>query len=355
MGLKFPQKIMTTEQKDSVTTDKSNAFRNLVLKRLDLIGINPNEALGQHFLTDRGTIDLLARQVSPGNTVIEIGAGVGQLTEALADRAAKVVTVEIDRRYEPVLQDIERKKPNVKVVFGDAIALGKDLYKDAKDDTQIVASLPYHITEPFLHMIAPLPIESTTLVVGQRLVNEIQAQNPESVDFGKLTLLAQTFFDIEVLAEISKQSFYPAPRTESAIIKLTPKDIAEARNDKKGFILRRLFTTARRNPLVKNCIKEALIEYAEVSQMRTLSKKEHHTRIRTQVRTNLREMASDYNQYGSLSGGEENTNIGIMTQNQARAIIERAMIPDGILGKPFEQLSNGELRVLSKGLTRMSV
>lgn len=268
-----------TESMNNSRLDKENALRKLVMGRIQQLGIRPNENLGQHFLVDQASIDLLAQSVNPGNTVIEIGAGVGQLTEALAQKATKVIAVEIDRRYEPFLTRITQQYPNVEVIFGDAIALRlQDLMPKKRDSegVQIVASLPFHITEPFLHKIAGLPIENATLAVGQKLVYAIQPPNEENAAFGQLTLLAQTFFDIDVLAIIEKQKFYPAPRTDSAIIRLTPKEEHEFRSNKRAFLLRKLFLTAKRSPLVKNCLKEGLIEFEQVKQIGTLSKKEYN-------------------------------------------------------------------------------
>lgn len=286
-------------------SDNENALRKLVIGRIQQLGIRPNENLGQHFLVDQASVDLLAKSVNPGNTVIEIGAGVGQLTEALAQRANKVISVEIDRRYEPVLTQITRQYPNVEVIFGDALALRfGDFISRQREDTelQIVASLPFHITEPFLHKIAGLPIENATLAVGQRLMYAIQASSEESRNFGQLTLLTQTFFDINVISTIEKKKFYPVPRIDSAIIRLIPKEEHKFRSNRRDFLLRRLFVTAKRSPLVKDALKEGLTEER------------------------------------------------FLTQNQARAIIEKMGIPDGILDKPLQQLNNSELRILSKAL-----
>lgn len=337
-------------------SDNDNGLRELVLTRIDRLGIRPNENLGQHFLIDKAAIDLLAQSVNPGNTVIEVGAGVGQLTEALAKKASKVVSIEIDQRYEPILTDITRQYPNVQVIFGDAITLKlQDLMPKKRDGdgVQIVASLPFHITEPFLHKIVDLPIESVTLVVGQRLAFAIQALNEDSPDFGQLTLLAQTFFDIDVFSTIEKQKFFPVPRTDASIIRLTPKEEHEFRSNRRDFIFRRLFLTAKRSPLVKNCLKEGLIEFERVKQMGTLSKKEHNHRLRSSTRVELKRLVEEYNHSRGIpstshksAGGE----LKQLTQNQAREAIEKMGIPESILSKPFEQLNNNELEVLSKAL-----
>lgn len=293
--------------------------------------------------------------------MIEIGAGVGQLTEALAQKATKVISVEIDRRYEPVLTQVAKRHPNVQVIFGDAVALKlQDLIPEHKksknkDDAkvQIVANLPFHITEPFLHKIAGLPIESATLVVGQRVAHAIRAPDEESAVFGQVTLLAQTFFDTDIVATIEKQKSFPAPRTDLAIVKLTPKDEHEFRSNRREFLFRRLFLTAKRSPLVKNSLKEGLIEFARVKETGTRSKRELNRKLRKTVKADLRRTTDDYSHFGETqpepqkSSKEEER---LLTQNQTRALIENMGIPDSVLDKPFQQLNNNELRILSKAL-----
>lgn len=334
----------------------NNQLFRVVKSRIEKLGIQPNENLGQHFLIDRNAIDLLAQSVNPGNTVIEVGAGIGQLTEVLVEKAGKVISIEIDRRYEPILTDITRRHPNVQVIFGDAITLKlQDLMPQKRDGegVQIVANLPFHITEPFLHKIVGLPVESVTLVVGQRLALAIQAPNEASPNFGQLTLLAQTFFDIDVLSIVEKRKSFPVPRTDSAIIRFTPKEEHEFRSNRRDFIFRRLFLTAKRSPLVKNCLKEGLIEFERVKQMGTLSKKEHNHRLRSSTRVELKRLVEEYNHSkGTAPTPQKPTEEDLkqLTQNQTRSIIDKMDIPESILSKPFEQLNNNELEILSKAL-----
>lgn len=341
------------EDPNKLQVGRDDVLREVVIGRIEELGIHPSENLGQHFLIDKPSIDLLAESVSPGNTVIEIGAGIGQLTEALAQRANQVLSIEIDQRYEPVLADIAGRYPNVQVIFGDAIAIKlQDLIQD-EERTQIVASLPFHITEPFLHKIAGLPVESVTLVVGQRLVDAIQASSEESAAFGRLTLLAQTFFNTEIIASVEKQKFLPVPRTNSAIIRLIPKEEYEFRLSKHDFILRKLFQTARKNPLVKNILKEGLIEFAQVSGRGTRSKKEQNQRLRSASRADLKMMVAEYRQFKDIQPTPpkpREADMRRLTQNQPNAIIEKIGIPESILNQPFEQLNNQDLKILSRAL-----
>ena len=274
-----------------------------VKARLEELGVEPRESLGQHFLIDDETVATLARTVSPGSLVIEVGAGVGQLTEALAGRAGRVIAIEIDRRFEPVLAQVAKDCQNVEVVFGDALAVDFHRYIPKTDQkAQVVASLPFHISEPFWQKIVDLPLSSITLMVGDRSAGAITAQSEESPYFGQLTLLAQTFFDVNLLAEVKKSQFYPVPRTNAAIVRLLPRKEPEFRADRRLFLFRRLFLTAQKSPLIKNVLKEGLIEANQ------------------------------------------------LTQNQARAIIAKMNLPPEVLDKPFGQLNNDDLKVLSRAL-----
>lgn len=284
-------------------------LRDLVINRIKSLSIVPNKNLGQHFLIDEGVINILANSVILGSTVIEVGAGVGQLTESLAKKAAKVVAIEIDVRYRPILSQIEKTYSNVHIIYDDVLALDLNMLIEREKQAQIVASLPYHITEPFLHKITTLPMYNATLVVGKRLMHAI-TQKENQPEFGQLSLLAQTFFIIEVLGLIDKKMFFPIPRTDSAIIRLTPKNEQEINSSVRDFLLKRLFLTANRGPLVKNCLKEGLIELARITGK-------------------------------------------TLTQNQARKMISEISIPDRILNKSFQQLNNEELRILSIVLRRL--
>lgn len=323
-----------------------------VFQRLEHLGIRPNESLGQHFLIDDTAIDLLASSVSSLDTVIEIGSGVGQLTEALAQRAKRVISVEIDKRYQPVLQDLLEVYKNLDVIYANALDVdfSRVISSGTKaEDVQIVASLPYHITEPFLHKLISFPFHTATLVVGDRLKRTVQAANERDPDFSKLTLLAQTFFHTDVVAKLGKKQFYPVPRTDSAIVRFIPKDPEEIQSNRHDFIVKRFFLTARKNPLVKNCLREALIEFSAINNRGTLSKREHHQRTRSATKSYLRTVANSYTD-GDFVDSSIRTPDVLLTQNQARKIIDGFSLPESLLNTPFEQLNNTQLQDLSRAI-----
>lgn len=336
--------------------------KELVLGRLNQLGICPNENIGQHFLVDNRVVDFLAGYAETQDTILEIGVGIGQLTERLAERSHQVIGVEIDRRFEPVLEEITLEHPNIEIVYGDVLSYNLDnlAKKQRKQQYRVISNLPYHITEPFMHKLASSSVEDSVLVVGKRFALATQALNEESPDFGTLTLLANVFFDVCLEMLIEKESIYPTPRSESAIIRLIPHKGREHFTDKRVFLLRRLFLTSRRNPLVKNTLKEGLIEYyTNAVDNGTLSKNESNKKNRRSTRVELRELIEEYRNNKSPYLVEENhkrdNRVRFLTQNSAREMIDVMKLPVSVLDRPFNQLSNAELKLLSKGLRSISV
>ena len=336
---------MSAERKiDGQNLITLNPMQKLIESRLSALGIKPHEALGQNFLIDQSSIDILVQSLTPGNMVIEVGAGLGQITEALAARASQVTTVEIDRRFEPVLSEISKKHSNVNVIYGDILAvnLGNIMPENTEGTSvQIVANLPFHITEPFLHKVIGLPVDDITLVVGQKLVEEIQASNEDSIGFGRLSLLAQTFFDIEVVFLIEKHHILPPPRTTAAIVRFTPKEKGEFKASMRTYILKKLFDSQKKRPGVKNVIKDAMAEYTQEGKV--LHKRLRNRHSRRSVRMDLRQSLVDYN-YQKTQGA-----VDTKSKPPQRSVGELG-IPESILILPFERLNNSELRILSRAL-----
>lgn len=337
----------------------SQQLRDELVVKLSRADIKPNENIGQHFLIDTEALNYLEQSVTTGNSVIEIGAGIGNVTERLSCKAGRVIAFEIDRRYESLLNSITQDNLSIQIIYGDALAY--DWSKIVKDEqeqgrnTQIVASLPYHISEPFMHKIAGLPIESSTLVIGQRLADTMNA-GVNSGNFSRLSLLAQTFFQIDIQARLGREQFYPEPRALSAIVCLMPKDEIEFAHNRRDYAIRRLFLTSRKNPLVKNCLKEALVEHSQIIQFGTRSKREYHKRVRNVSKVTLRTMALEYNIGNHDQMSEERPKKAReakreqLTQNQAREIVSGLGISEDILEKPFNQLDNQQIRELVQKL-----
>lgn len=341
---------MEIEQKPSTREQTlTPSLADIVTQRLDSLGVKQNENLGQHFLIDRENIDTIAHTVTPGNVVIEVGAGVGQLTEVLTPHAAHVTAVEIDRRFEPVLHEIEKTYPNVSIVYGDILAKQfKDLIppKFEEQPVQVVANLPFHITEPFLHKASTFPFDDITLVVGQRLVEELLASSEASASFGRLTLLVKAYYDLEPLAYIEKSHFSPAPRTDAAIIRLSPKEETEEPLTLHEFVFKRLFDSERGRTGVQNVVKDAIEEYTYMSH--TKSKKQQWRKPRRKLKADLKKLAHEYS--GMPMESMRPSSKGTIFLDQQSHRMQELSLPQDIATIPFMRLGNSQLRELSHAI-----
>lgn len=262
-----------------------------------------NLDIGQHWLTDESVLSVMTDHVQRGAKVLEICAGKGQLTRKIAPIAKEVVAVEIDKRYFRDLEAVASQQHNVRVIISDALRLNFRDYSGY----QVVGNLAYNIVEPLITRLAGSPIKSATLMVGQSFADEATGDGERT--FGKLGMLVKTFFHAHSVATISKRSFDPPPRTESAILELTPRDKDEFKDNRALFVERELFASASHSPKIQSVMREALIRHANETR----------------------------GVLGMLTGSP------VLTKNQAREIVESLGIPANILERPIEQLSNSGL------------
>ncbi len=316
--------------------------RDLFKAKLDEMGVHASESLGQHFLIEDSYINTLASHVVRGATVVEIGSGPGNLTEALASKAGHVVGIEIDKKFQPFLEEVQRQHKNVQIVYGDALKTNLSRFKPLLGEMQIVASLPFHITEPFLEQLTSLPIEGATLILGDEVTHEVQ-QTPDSLNFGKLSLLAQTFFDINIAASIPRQAFFPQPRTDANIVNFHTKSKKEISRSRSNAIFARLFRTARKNSPIINEIKQAVVDFGTGGT--TLGKQEFHQKNRSTVRRELKAML----QTGDYTGNSQHSKRDgvVLSQSHALDLIGRMGLPEDLLRRPFSTLDNQDIRQLT--------
>jgi 16S rRNA (adenine1518-N6/adenine1519-N6)-dimethyltransferase len=191
-------------------------------------GFKPKKSLGQHFLIDEAVLQriLSAAELGRGDIVIEIGPGLGILTQALAEQGARVIAVELDSKLVALLRKRLAGFPDVKVVHADMLKLAPgQLLQDnlpASDLSQgykVVANLPYYITSPVLsHLLEAEPRPSKMVVMVQKEVGEAIAAAP-----GKMRLLsvkAQFYSKPAIVSYVSATSFYPSPKVDSVILRL---------------------------------------------------------------------------------------------------------------------------------------
>jgi 16S rRNA (adenine1518-N6/adenine1519-N6)-dimethyltransferase len=191
-------------------------------------GLKARKGLGQHFLVEEDVLDciLSAAELSPQDVVIEVGPGLGMLTSKLAERAGKVVAVELDVRLVGVLRKRLRLFRNVRIVQGDILRLapGRLLEDDLEtlasgQGYKVVANLPYYITSPVLrHFLEASWKPSLMVVMVQKEVGEAIAAS-----CGKMTLLSvrtQFYSRPTIVAHVPRRSFYPAPKVDSIVLRL---------------------------------------------------------------------------------------------------------------------------------------
>jgi 16S rRNA (adenine1518-N6/adenine1519-N6)-dimethyltransferase len=192
------------------------------LRRMKAFGIRPKRDLGQNFLIDSNILAVIARAAAldPEDVVLEVGGGLGVLSEYLAERVAHVHVVELDRSLEPALRDALDPHPNATLHLADAVKL--DLTALDPAPTKVVANLPYGVAATvILRTIADLPHVTTWVAMVQREVGERFAAQPGTPAYGVPSVLAQLACDVRVLRPVSRTVFHPVPNVDSVLVGLT--------------------------------------------------------------------------------------------------------------------------------------
>jgi 16S rRNA (adenine1518-N6/adenine1519-N6)-dimethyltransferase len=195
--------------------------RQASLRRLRRFDIRPNRELGQHFLVDSNLLGVIARgaELAPGDVVLEIGGGLGVLSEYLAPRVAHLHVVEVDQALEPALHDALSPHANATLHLGDALEL--DLLGLVPPPDKVVANLPYGIaTTAILRTIAELPGCRLWLAMVQRQPGERLAAAPASAAYGVPSVLAQLSCEVKVLRAVPRTVFHPVPNVDSVLVQL---------------------------------------------------------------------------------------------------------------------------------------
>jgi 16S rRNA (adenine1518-N6/adenine1519-N6)-dimethyltransferase len=192
------------------------------LRRMKQYGIRPKRDLGQNFLIDSNLLDVIGRAAAldPADVVLEIGGGLGVLSEHLAARVAHVHVVELDRTLEPALRDALEPHPNATLHLADAVRL--DLTELEPVPTKVVANLPYGVAaNVILRTISDLPRVTTWVAMVQKEVGERLAARPGTSAYGVPSVLAQLACEVHVLRPVSRTVFHPVPNVDSVLVGLT--------------------------------------------------------------------------------------------------------------------------------------
>jgi 16S rRNA (adenine1518-N6/adenine1519-N6)-dimethyltransferase len=191
------------------------------LRRMRAFDVRPNRELGQNFLIDSNILDVIARAASlaPEDVALEIGGGLGVLSEYLAERAAHVHVVEVDRGLEAPLRDALDPHANATLHMGDAMTL--DLTTLSPAPTKVIANLPYGIAAgAILRTIELLPDVTRWVAMVQREVGERLAARPATPAYGIPSVIAQLAADVRVLRPVSRRVFFPVPNVDSVLVGL---------------------------------------------------------------------------------------------------------------------------------------
>ncbi|HEY2397523.1 MAG TPA: 16S rRNA (adenine(1518)-N(6)/adenine(1519)-N(6))-dimethyltransferase RsmA [Solirubrobacteraceae bacterium] len=191
------------------------------MRRMRQFGVRPDRELGQNFLVDSNILGVIGRaaELSAGDVVLEIGGGLGILSEYLAERAAHVHVVELDERLRDALLDATAAHENVSLHWGDAMRI--DLAALHPRPRKLVANLPYGIAAgALLRTIEELPEMTLWVAMVQREVGERLAAAPRQAAYGVPSVLAQLACEVEVLRSIPRTVFAPVPNVDSVLVRL---------------------------------------------------------------------------------------------------------------------------------------
>ncbi|WP_085875322.1 16S rRNA (adenine(1518)-N(6)/adenine(1519)-N(6))-dimethyltransferase RsmA [Peptoniphilus vaginalis] len=240
---------------------------------LSKYGFRFTKSLGQNFLIDGNIVRKIAdaAEISEDDNILEIGPGVGTMTEELALRAKKVLAVEIDEK----LRDLHKETlniENVKVIYGDFLEL--DLEKIAEEEFgdegfKVVANLPYYVTTPIIEklLLSKVNLVSITVMVQKEVAKRLAAQ-PGNKDYGSLSVFINYYTDCKYKFQVPSSVFMPKPNVDSAVVNLKMKEREDLDTDFLFKIVRAAFTTRRKTLL--NSFSNSRLPYSKDDIKRAL-------------------------------------------------------------------------------------
>ena len=227
---------------------------------LQKYNFNFQKKFGQNFLIDTSVLDRIvsAAEITAEDCVLEIGPGIGTMTQRLAAKAREVVAVEIDRNLIPILEDTLSDCDNVTVINDDILKVDINKIvqeKNGGNPIKVVANLPYYITTPIIMELfeSHVPLKSITVMVQKEVADRMQV-GPGTKDYGALSLAVQYYAKPEIVANVPPNCFIPRPNVGSAVIHLSRYEVPPVKvtDEKKMFALIRASFNQRRKTLVNS-------------------------------------------------------------------------------------------------------
>jgi 16S rRNA (adenine1518-N6/adenine1519-N6)-dimethyltransferase len=218
---------------------------------------HPRHRFGQNFMIDRNLVRLVADagQLGPGDLAVEVGPGTGTLTQELLARAGRVVAVEIDRDLAGLLRRQFAHEPRFALVEGDALAgkhgVNAELVatlraaRAAGQPAKLVANLPYNIASPLVIELLIEGVETLAFTVQKEVADRLRAA-AGGEDYGPLTVMAQMLGRVELLRTLPPQAFWPAPKIDSALVRITRDDRLAGRARPFGEFVHKVFSFRRK-------------------------------------------------------------------------------------------------------------
>lgn len=238
---------------------------------LEKYGIRAQKKYGQNFLTDENILGKIAdiSQVGKDDLVLEIGPGLGTLTQILCERAGRVVAVEIDKKLIPVLEETLSEYDNLTLINEDILKCDlRELLKskDGCSRVKVVANLPYYITTPVMMYLleSEYPFESLTVMIQKEVADRIKA-GPSTKEYGSLSLAVQYYGDPVVAAHVPPSCFIPRPNVGSVVLKIDiyKEKPVTAKDQELLFKLIRGSFNQRRKTLVNGLKNYAGLEFTK--------------------------------------------------------------------------------------------
>ena len=267
-----------------------------ILKRFKL---RADKKLGQNFLIDENVVRQIveAAELSEADTVLEVGPGIGTLTQGLAESKAKVVAVELDTRLLPVLATTLEGYDNVRVVHGDILKVNI-MEEVGAPEFKVCANLPYYITTPIIFALLEkrLPMERLVAMV-QKEVAERMAAQPGGKDYGALSVAIQYYTEPEIAFIVPPTSFIPAPAVDSAVIvcKRRSKPPVEVCDEALFFrVVKAAFSLRRK--MLSNSLKNMGIKSEQVAKWLELAGVDGKRRAETLSLEDFAKLTNSFNE-----------------------------------------------------------
>ncbi|MFW5902864.1 MAG: 16S rRNA (adenine(1518)-N(6)/adenine(1519)-N(6))-dimethyltransferase RsmA [archaeon] len=229
-------------------------------------GFRANPVLDQYFLRNKSIIQRIARygRIKSTETVLEIGPGPGFLTQEIAEKAGKVIAIEKDKKLKPLLDQRLKKYDNIEYIWEDCLEV------DYPEFDKTISSLPFSISTPFTFKLLDYDFEKAVLVY-QKEVGEKMVAEPGDSNYGRLSVMIQTYYKPKLREIISKRHFYPMPKVDSAVMILEPR--GKERNKKYDKFIREVFRYRNKN--LRNAMKHGFsIDRSDDRKVKDLSLEE---------------------------------------------------------------------------------